>query len=67
MERQNIYSTDIPMGLGMALMQNRQAMDYFSSLSDEGKQQVIDHTHTIGSKEEMQSYVDSLGQAGGLT
>ena len=60
MESQNIYSSDIPMGLGMALMQNRQAMNYFSSLSDAEKQQVIDHTHTIQSKEEMQSYVDSL-------
>jgi len=60
MESQNIYSSDIPMGLGMALMQNRQAMNYFSSLSDAEKQQVIDHTHSIQSKEEMQSYVDSL-------
>ena len=53
-------STDIPMGLGMALMQNKPAMDYFSSLSDAEKQQIIEHTHVIRSKEEMQSYVDSL-------
>ena len=54
---------DIPMGLGMALMQNKPAMDYFSSLSDSARQQIIDHTHTIQSKEEMQSYVDSLIKA----
>jgi len=51
---------EMPMGLGMALMQNKTAMDYYASLSDTGKQQIIDHTHSIGSKEEMQSYVDAL-------
>ena len=51
---------DLPMGLGMALMQNKTAMDYFASLDDLGKQQVIEYTHSIQSKEEMQSFVDSL-------
>jgi len=60
MELKSAYQTDIPMGLGMALMQNKPAMEYFSSLSDEAKQRIIEHTHSIGSKEEMQSYVDSL-------
>jgi len=60
MELKSAYQTDIPMGLGMALMQNKPAMEYFSSLSDESKQQIIEHTHTIKSKEEMQAYVDSL-------
>ena len=60
MEQQFPHYGDIPMGLGMALMQNKQAMDYFSSMSDEEKQKVIDHTHSIRSKAEMQSYVDSL-------
>jgi len=56
----------IPIGLGMSLMQNKAAMDYFYSLSDAGRQQVIDHTHSIRSKEEMQSYVDSLVTTGSL-
>lgn len=49
------------MGLGMALMQNKAAMDYYSGLPEEAKQRIIDHTHTIQSKEEMQMFVDSLG------
>ena len=61
MEQQQ-HSLDIPMGLGMALMQNKPAMDYYASLSDAGKQQVIDHTHTIQSKREMQIFVESLGK-----
>ena len=62
MEQQYPQFNEIPMGLGMALMQNNPAMDYFSSLSDPAKQQIIDHTHSIRSKEEMQSYVDSLAK-----
>ncbi|MCL2461952.1 MAG: hypothetical protein FWF44_04740 [Defluviitaleaceae bacterium] len=57
---------DIPMGLGMALMQNKPAMDYFAALSDEGRRMVIDHTHVIRSKEEMQDYVDALGKNDGI-
>ena len=66
MDRQYPHYGDIPMGLGMALMQNKPAMDYYSSLSDAEKQKVIDHTHSIRSKGEMQSYVDSLVKTGGL-
>ena len=51
---------ELPIGLGMALMQNKTAMDYFASLSDDGKQRVINHTHTVQSKEEMQAFMDSL-------
>jgi len=64
MELKSAYQTDIPMGLGMALMQNKPAMEYFSSLSDEAKQRIIEHTHSIQSKEEMQAYVDSLAKNG---
>ncbi len=51
---------EIPMGLGMALAQNSQAMQYFSSLSPQQKRAVIDRTHQINSKEEMQAYVQDL-------
>lgn len=57
MEKDNI---EIPLGLGMALAQHSDAMNYFSSLPKEKKQQIINHTHTINSKEEMKSYVQSL-------
>ena len=51
---------EIPMGLGMALAQNLDAMNRFASLSEEKRRAVIAHTHEIRSKEEMRAYVDSL-------
>ena len=51
---------NVPMGLGMALAEYLNAMQYFSSLTDEQRQRVIDMTHGISSKMEMRSFVDSL-------
>jgi transketolase len=50
----------VPMGLGMALAQNIDAMTYFSSLGDREKEQVINQTHTIQSKDEMRQFVSSM-------
>jgi len=50
---------EIPVGLGIALGKCN-AMDYFFSLSQETQQQIIDHTHTIHSKNEMLAYVQSI-------
>lgn len=55
---------EIPMGLGMALAQDNGAMDYFASLSHEEQQRIIDHTHQINSRQEMQQYVNSLFDGG---
>lgn len=55
-----INDSKIPMGLGMALAQNIDAMNYFSSLSEDVRSQIIEHTHTISSKEEMKNYVQSF-------
>lgn len=52
--------SEIPIGLGMALAQNLEAMNYFSSLNKEQKQNVIEQTHTIRSKEEMQQFVSHI-------
>ncbi len=51
---------DLPMGLGMALVQDVDSMAYFSSLSPDEQRAVIDQTHAIHSKSEMQSFVRSL-------
>ena len=50
----------IPLGLGMALAENMQAMQYFAALPDQKKQAVIDHTHQIQSKQEMRQFVQEL-------
>ena len=55
-----VNSPDVPMGLGMALAQNRSALDAFAALSREQQEQVIAGTHDIRSKAEMQAYVQRL-------
>ena len=50
----------VPLGFGMALAQNPDAMDVFSSLTGEQRKRVLDKTHRISSRAEMRAYVDSL-------
>ncbi|SFR79865.1 hypothetical protein [Anaeromicropila populeti] len=51
---------DIPIGFGMALAQNLDAMSYFSGLDKPSQQQIINKTHDIHSKKEMQNFVSKL-------
>ncbi len=51
---------NLPVGFGMALAQRPEAMEKFASFSDEKKQQIIDGTHSISSKQEMRQYVDKM-------
>ena len=55
-----VNGTEIPLGLGMAMAQNLEAMNYFSSLGKEKQQSIIDHTHSIHSHTEMQNYVANM-------
>jgi uncharacterized protein YdeI (YjbR/CyaY-like superfamily) len=55
-----VNGPQMPMGLGMALAENMQAMQYFAALPDQKKQAVIDHTHQIQSKQEMRQFVQEL-------
>lgn len=51
---------ELPVGFGIALMNNSEAMQKFENLSESVKQEIIDGTHTIESKREMERYVDSI-------
>ena len=51
---------DLPLGFAMSLAQNGEAMDYFANLTEEEKQAIVEHTHQIHSKQEMQAYVEQL-------
>lgn len=63
----NIFGKDdIPLGLGMALAQNSRALSYFAGLSSNQKHEIIEKTHNIGSKKEMQSFVDKLNSVSEL-
>ena len=56
--------SSIPLGLGMALMQNPDALFYFNSLDAEKQEKIIDGTKNISSREEMRSYVQNLNSLG---
>ena len=55
-----IYGGDVPMGLGMALVQNRDALKKFSDMTDSQRKKIIDGTHNIRSSEEMEVYVQGI-------
>lgn len=52
--------TEMPLGLGMALAMNPEAMQKFSSLTEKQKNEVINGTHAIASRKEMQQYVQNI-------
>lgn len=54
------YLQELPMGFGMALLQNREATAYFDALSESEQRRIIQKTQSIGSKSEMQIFVDDL-------
>lgn len=51
---------EMPVGFAMALAMNPDAMQKFAELSEEQKQEIIEGTHAVRSRDEMHQYVDSL-------
>ena len=52
--------TTLPVGFGMALAQNAQAMRAFASMSEAEQQAVLEQTKQVRSKNEMRQLVDRL-------
>ena len=63
MHHNRIFTDEMPLGMGMALIQNPSAFDRFSALNEEEKRELIGSTHGIRSKEEMRAFVEQF--AGG--
>lgn len=53
-------NSELPLGFGLALAQNTEAMEKFATLSDSQKQEIINGTHAITSKSEMREYVSKI-------
>ena len=51
---------EMPVGFAMALAMNPEAMQKFGALSEEQKQQIIEGTHSVKSRDEMHQYVNNL-------
>ncbi|WMJ22215.1 hypothetical protein RBG61_09465 [Paludicola sp. MB14-C6] len=57
-----VKNNDIPLGLGMALSKNLEALNQFATLSKEQQQVIINQTHLIHSKNEMQAFVQQIAE-----
>lgn len=57
-----MYMQDIPIGLTFALAENPDALKYFVSLSEEQKQRIIEESHKIHSKSEMQAFAGNFAK-----
>ena len=51
---------ELPLGFGIALAQNEEAMRRFSALTDAQKRQLVERTHTVSSKAEMHALVEHI-------
>ena len=51
---------DLPMGFGMALLQDPRATRVFYAMSPAQQQEIIMRTHSISSKAEMRAFVSNL-------
>ncbi len=55
-----LNNNDMPIGLGMMIVQNEKIMKYFSSLSVEKQMDFIENAKGIKSKEAMRDYVNGI-------
>lgn len=60
MTEQKRKDRELPLGFGMALAQNETAMRKFEALTAEEKQSILEKTHSVRSKQEMQQLVSEL-------
>ena len=55
---------ELPIGLAMALAMNESAMKNFESLSPAAKESIVQQTHDVKSRQEMQQLVASIAAGG---
>jgi len=60
-EVKKMESNMLPLGLAMSLAQNEAAMNRFTSMTEAEKQAIIEQSHQVRSKREMQQLVARLG------
>ena len=52
----------VPMGFGMALAMNPNAMNAYSAMTEEQKQVILNRAHNARSQQEMHSIVNSIAK-----
>ncbi len=64
MHHNQVFTDEMPLGLGMALTQNPSALDRFSQLNEDEKRELMNNAHGIRSKEEMRAFVENFAGFG---
>ena len=52
----------VPIGFGMALAMNPNALNAYSAMTDDQKQAILDKAHNARSEQEMHQIVNSIGK-----
>ncbi len=60
-----LNNDEIPVGLSMALAENLYAMEKFSNMNERDKQEFINRSRNVNSKQEMRSLVSGLNNMDG--
>ena len=58
-------ATELPVGFAMALAMNEPAMKKFESLFPAEKESIVQQTHGVKSRNEIQKFVMSIAAGGG--
>ena len=53
---------EIPIGFALSLAMNRDALDVYTKMGDTEREEIVEKSRQVKSKEEMERLVDGLGQ-----
>ena len=53
---------ELPIGFGLFLAANEKSMEAFAEMSDARKQETVEKSRQMSSREEMEQYVNELGE-----
>lgn len=56
------YLRDLPLGFGMALARNTNALDKFATMTSDKQKELVEGAKKVSSKKEMKAYVENIGQ-----
>lgn len=56
----DLYSDAMPMGFGLSLAQNMEALNRFYAMTEKQRSELMDRTKGIKSPDEMRAFVDSI-------
>lgn len=62
MEEKFNIKDELPIGFGLMLAANNKAMDNFAKMTDEEKRSVLEVSRTKQTRNEMESFVNSIGE-----